>query len=341
MDASTTPPPPAASSSRTSPTALRPLRAHIGCLARADGSATFSSGPLEVAASILGPTEVRIRDELTDSATLDIVLHPLSGVAGIPAKSMAASLHTLFASVLLLHHHPRSMIQLVLQTTSSPPAPAITDSAARARNPLLIGPDTPPSPSEKACLINAASLALLDAGIVARGTVAACSCAVLRRDQGTVLRQASGSVLGDAQIRARANEWRTDNGLPHVDDFNDQQDAQQDTIVLLDPTPTELNYALSTHVFAFSFSGFTHDPSTTAQEGSQDGARAGVDAAAAAAADQTTLVSDQIFAESIGIVSLEDRQRAADLCRQAARSTVAFIRGAMAKRVTAQVHAST
>ncbi|KAN0065223.1 exosome non-catalytic core subunit rrp46 [Thecaphora frezii] len=316
-----------ASTSRTSPTALRPLRTELGCLARADGSASFSFGTLEAVASVLGPTEVRIRDELTDNATLDIAFQPLSGTAGIPSKTLSSSLHTLFSSVLLLHHHPRSMIQLVLQTTSAPPPPQIESAAAKRRYPLLIGPDAPPSPSEKACLINAASLALLDAGIVARGTVAACACAILRQDVGSVLRQAGGAVLSDAQVRSRVSEWRSQRGLTDVDLETDQE-SNSDTIVLLDPTPMELNYALSTHVFAYSFSGYRHAPlGGDAEEEEEE-----KDEAMEEDGSQT-LVSDQVFAESTGIVDLEDHQRAADLCREAAKSILGFMRQAIAQRV--------
>lgn len=46
------------------------------------------------------------------------------------------------------------------------------------------------------------------------------------------------------------------------------------TIVLLDPTPTEVSYALSTHVFAFCFTGEDE--------------------------------SDQVFSESLGAVALDD-----------------------------------
>lgn len=54
------------------------------------------------------------------------------------------------------------------------------------------------------------------------------------------------------------------------------------TVILLDPTPGELEYALSTHVFAFSFSGH----SATSQSGD--------------------LIAEQVFTESLGAVDLQD-----------------------------------
>lgn len=119
------------------------------------------------------------------------------------------------------------MIQLVVQTLSSPPQPQPTTNLARRsqrpRPPLLIGPDVPPSPSEKACIINAASLALLDAGIVAKGSVAACACAILPKDEGEVLRQASGSPLTELQVREGVRQRRLARG-----EIEQDQEQEQD-----------------------------------------------------------------------------------------------------------------
>lgn len=207
---------------RTSPTALRALSAELGTLARADASASFSFGPIIVVASVSGPVEVRIRDELTDRATLDVIFQPQHGVAGIPSQAVSDSLFTAFSSVLLLHHHPRSLIQVVLQTLSSPTLPQSSGQAIHsgtssqrhvARQPLLLGPDNPPSVSEQAALINAASLALLDAGIPARGTVAACACAILPKAQGTVLRQNSHlAEVGESQLSGLVRQYKEENG---------------------------------------------------------------------------------------------------------------------------------
>lgn len=86
-------------------------------------------------------------------------------------------------------------------------------------------------------------------------------------------------------------------------------------MVLLDPTPIELDYALSTHVFAFSFSQALNeqDKDAAPQE-----------------------VSEQILAESQGAVDLEDLQRACELCLKACSAVVAFMRTALRKRVISQ-----
>ncbi|SPO26652.1 related to RRP46 - Exosome non-catalytic core component [Ustilago trichophora] len=322
-----------ASVKRTSPTALRALSAELGTLARSDASASFAFGPVNVVASVSGPTEVRIRDELTDRATLDVIFQPQHGVAGIPAQAISDSLFTALSSVLLLHHHPRSLIQVVLQTLSSPSLPQssaqiihkdVTSNQRHvARQPLLLGPDNPPSVTEQAALINAASLALLDAGIPARGSVAACACAILPAAQGTVLRQNSHlAEISETQLAGLVRQYKEENGESDDIEVDDDEEGVKskkrytgDTVVLLDPTPVELDYALSTHVFAFSFSQALDK---------QDKEAVPLE------------VSEQILAESHGAVDLEDLQRARELCLNACSAVVAFMRTALRKRVVSQ-----
>lgn len=86
-------------------------------------------------------------------------------------------------------------------------------------------------------------------------------------------------------------------------------------MVLLDPTPVELDYALSTHVFAFSFS-------QALEESDKEAA--------------PREVSEQILAESQGAVDLEDLQRARELCLNACSAVVQFMRTALQKRVKSQ-----
>ena len=154
--------------------------------------------------------------------------------SGIAAKALMTELHAMFRAVILLHHLPRTLIQLSIQCTSKPSVTSSTvhisldghgqshDEAHRDAQPLLLGPDATFLASEVASFINASSLALLDASIPLRATVAAAACAVL-----------------DCTDANRAFVPETDK-----------------TCVLVDPTPTEESVAHSCHVFAFAFSGY-------------------------------------------------------------------------------------
>lgn len=189
---------------------------------------TPTSGPLSVLASITGPTEVRIRDELVDRATLEIHVRPLRALSGPsslllsrstsnplsspgPAqKAQETLLLSLLSPLILLHLHPRSLIQLTLQTLSSP---STAFSHAFSTDPL----DNPLSPTiegslgvgsgtaEKAAQVNAAMLALVDAGVECRGMVVGVAVAFVRGE------------------------------------------------MLLDPSPREEEEARSAHLFVFSF----------------------------------------------------------------------------------------
>lgn len=90
-----------------------------------------------------------------------------------------------------------------------------------------MGPDNPPSVSEQAALINAASLALLDAGIPARGSAAACACAILPAAQGTVLRQNSHlGEISEAQLAGLVRQYKQDSGEDDDDDDMVDDDSE-------------------------------------------------------------------------------------------------------------------
>ena len=120
---------------------------------------------------------------------------------------------SLLTPLILLALHPRSLIQLTLQTLS---APTTAFTAPFSSDPSTSSPPAPGPPrgtgagaAEKAALINAAMLALVDAAVECRGMLLAAAVAF---------------VAGE--------------------------DGEQ---MLLDPTPAEEDRASSTHVFAFSF----------------------------------------------------------------------------------------
>lgn len=63
-----------------SPSATLPT-ASLGCLHRADGSASFTHNSTQILASVNGPMEIRARDEHYSKAVLEIVVRPGIGVA--------------------------------------------------------------------------------------------------------------------------------------------------------------------------------------------------------------------------------------------------------------------
>ena len=76
----------------------------------------FLLGGSSVMCSVVGPTEVKIRDEKLDKATIDIVARPLVGLPGIKDKALEQNIRETLEPLILSGLHPRTMIQLVVQT---------------------------------------------------------------------------------------------------------------------------------------------------------------------------------------------------------------------------------
>lgn len=277
---------------RRSILAHRPISTKIGWLSRADGSSQFAFGTQVSTASVTGPIEVRMRDELTDRATFQVIISPLDGYAGIPATALSAELRDMFQSVILLHHHPRSLIQVTIQTTgvtarASQTIPISLDGhryksseEAEPRLAQLLGPDHPYLASEIATSINASMLALMDANIPICSTILACACAIL--DEKDV-----------CQDR----------------DMGDHMMEDSTACLAIDPTPQEEEAAQSVHVVAFSLTGYDPINST-----------------------ESHLRAQLAYISSVGRVSSRDHKRVIQATKDAVFSTFERIREAFVER---------
>lgn len=200
--------------------------------------------------------EVRLRDELTDRAALDVNLTPLQGVPGVACTSFGQALHDLFASVVLLHLYPRALLQLNVQTYARPPARLLRgDKLVQETRP---DPDRTPGLAERAAHINAASLALLDARTPMRATVVAiCACYVPRGTRRLLDRSA---WRPDSAATNPSQGLKTEGTMMDVDgDVEQEQEQEQeldgDKDLVLDPSPAEEALSRSGFLFAFAFSG--------------------------------------------------------------------------------------
>ena len=113
---------------------------------------------MEALASVSGPIEVRLASEQPSRATIEVNVRPLSSLPGTESKALAASLRGLLAPSIILSRNPRTLIQLVVQSLTPSPTEHF-------------------SPSLVAACINAASLALLNAGSIPM-TGVVCAAAV-------------------------------------------------------------------------------------------------------------------------------------------------------------------
>ncbi|KAG6828752.1 hypothetical protein H0H93_014754, partial [Arthromyces matolae] len=93
----------------------RPIKISFDGLARVDGSARFSFGPIAALSSVSGPIEVRLAVENAAQATLEVSVRPLSNVPATEAKAMASTVRALLTPAMILTNHPRTLIQIVSQ----------------------------------------------------------------------------------------------------------------------------------------------------------------------------------------------------------------------------------
>ncbi|KAL1408433.1 hypothetical protein Q8F55_005245 [Vanrija albida] len=154
---------------------LRPLRASVGELDRADGSGRFAFGPVAALASFTGPIEVRIREERVDAATLEVVHRPLEGIAGTSSRALVSTLEGVFAPLLALQAFPRALLQLVVQSLAPGYAPhpaSLSDGRQVSWPPAEFTEAGAAAPlgastfAARAAAVNAATLAALHAGSV-------------------------------------------------------------------------------------------------------------------------------------------------------------------------------
>ncbi|XP_072170650.1 exosome complex component RRP46-like [Diadema setosum] len=151
---------------------IRSLGSSQSCLSRPDGSAVFTQGDTSVMAAVYGPGDVRPSKALMDKATVSVVYKPKVGLAGVREKALERMIRNSCETVILTTLFPRSSVDIIVQE--------VQDAGA-----LL------------ACSINAACLAMINAGIPMKCTVAA-SCCMMGKD-GDFLADPTKQQLKDAE----------------------------------------------------------------------------------------------------------------------------------------------
>ncbi|KAL5487636.1 RRP46 [Sanghuangporus weigelae] len=170
------------------PNELRDIIISFDGLDGVDGSARFGFGDTKALASVSGPMEVRLAVEQANKATFEVLVRPLSGLPGTDSKALASALRNALLPSMILTTNPRTLVQLVALSLTPIPIPpprhanlysSLDDSTKRRRK--MNASILRTSPALVAALINASSLALLNAASVPlRGVVCACSVGRVR-----------------------------------------------------------------------------------------------------------------------------------------------------------------
>ncbi|XP_060929081.1 exosome complex component RRP46 [Limanda limanda] len=132
---------------------LRDFACEQNFLSQPDGSASFVHGDTSVYAGVYGPAEVKVSKEIYDRATLEVLIQPKVGLPGVRERSQEQCVRETCEASLLLSLHPRSSLTLVLQV--------LHDDGS-----LL------------SCLLNAACMSLMDAGLHMSCLFCGVTCAI-------------------------------------------------------------------------------------------------------------------------------------------------------------------
>ena len=135
---------------------LRPLAAEVSCLKRADGSAKFTSGSTQILAAVFGPASPRIASkERPKDATISVIFkhgstkasatnadtnHALLAAYGATERELERFVCDALVSCVAVEKYPRTVIEVVLQVIEADGSLVST-------------------------ALNAATLALMDAGV--------------------------------------------------------------------------------------------------------------------------------------------------------------------------------
>lgn len=171
---------------------LRGLRCERGALTRADGSARWAQAGSVVQAAVYGPRSPLAGAGNSLEAEVEVVWRPLHGAPGPRERRYESVVRQSLRGVVLVGLHPRTAVLVVLQE--------IHDDGS-----LL------------ACALNAASAALLDAGVPLAGVLASCSCAVVAPEE----REGEPGLLLDPD---RAEEVAVEGGMTLAFKFSSAED---------------------------------------------------------------------------------------------------------------------
>uniref|UniRef100_A0AAQ5YN16 Exosome complex component RRP46 n=1 Tax=Amphiprion ocellaris TaxID=80972 RepID=A0AAQ5YN16_AMPOC len=132
---------------------LREFGCEQSLLSRPDGSSSFVQGDTSVMAGVYGPAEVKVSKEIYDRAILEVLIQPKVGLPSVRERSQEQCVRETCEASLLLSLHPRSSLTLILQV--------LHDDGS-----LL------------SCCLNAACMALMDAGLPMSCLFCGVTCAI-------------------------------------------------------------------------------------------------------------------------------------------------------------------
>ncbi|CAK9438291.1 uncharacterized protein LODBEIA_P25150 [Lodderomyces beijingensis] len=91
------------------------FKVRTSILDNADGSAELTLNGTKVLVSASGPIEPKLRQELPQKASLEIIVRPARGLSTTREKLMEDKLRSLLQNLIIRFQYPRQLIQIVVQ----------------------------------------------------------------------------------------------------------------------------------------------------------------------------------------------------------------------------------
>lgn len=144
------------------------IKAATGLLTQVDGSSQFELQDTKVICSVAGPIEPKARQELPTRLALEVTVRPAKGVPNTREKLIEDKLRAVLTPLTVCYKYPRQLCQITCQILEA------------GENELEF------SQRELSCCINAAFLALIDAG-VALYSFSSSVCLAIMKDSGELV----------------------------------------------------------------------------------------------------------------------------------------------------------
>lgn len=138
------------------------IAASVGFLNHVDGSSQYEFKNTKVVCSVTGPIEPKARQELPTQLALEVIVRPARGVPNTREKLIEDRLRGVLTPLIARYLYPRKLCQITCQIMEAGE------------------PESEFTQRELSACINAATLALIDAGIGLFGMTCSVSLAVIK-----------------------------------------------------------------------------------------------------------------------------------------------------------------
>ena len=94
---------------------MREISVEQSLINRADGSSKLILGDTSVIVAIYGPNEVKMKDEIVEKATIEVIFQTSTGKNGKKEAEYSNIIHQILEYCILTTMHPRTAIRVVIQ----------------------------------------------------------------------------------------------------------------------------------------------------------------------------------------------------------------------------------